>query len=525
MSKDTNDVRIRFYTTETLGPKRHLTPEGFLVCEDVPIARTGEMIYGPDETPVAVGRDGRAVITRSEKEVFKPDSMASIVGKLVVNDHPPVDVDPKNWKYYACGVVMNSRRGDGELKNYLVSDIIIYDPDMIEDIDNDKREVSCGYNPEYLEVLDSAGNPIPGRGEQTDIIYNHLALVDRGRCGGRCSIGDKFTIDSAGSTQGRKDQRDPIGDRNTNKENTMAKKPSLVTRLLRTAFAAKDQAAFDAALEEIGDAVGEEEDEPVVIHNHIPDHRDDEPEIEVHNHVPDEGREDMPEMRDRRDAEGEEAPPWFKKHADEFKKVSDAVSGLQKWMEEEKKEGHSADEESETEDETEEEKMKKTEKVEDEKILGELEFEAPPGTNDKARKAKDSEYLADSFQDVVAKAEILAPGIRLPTFDKKMDPKKTFKTIDGLRRTALDLANSKPETRGLIDAALSNRSLDTKKMTSDLVRTLFNAVASVAAQDNNRRSTDGKVLPIGGEVIRGSINTIGDLNKRNRERFRGKKTA
>ena len=42
--------------------------------------------------------------------------------------------------------------------------------------------------------------------------------------------------------------------------------------------------------------------------------------------------------------------------------------------------------------------------LEPEAILGELEYEAPPGTGDKARAAKDSAYLEDSFQDAVAKA-------------------------------------------------------------------------------------------------------------------------
>src|SRR5216683_1161105 len=44
--------RMRAYTVEKIGPKRERTPEGFLICYDVPLARIGEQIYGPDETPV-----------------------------------------------------------------------------------------------------------------------------------------------------------------------------------------------------------------------------------------------------------------------------------------------------------------------------------------------------------------------------------------------------------------------------------------------------------------------------------------
>jgi hypothetical protein len=48
-----------FYTTFQLSKKQALTPEGFLLCMDVPIARTGELIYTPGEIEgVRPGRDG-----------------------------------------------------------------------------------------------------------------------------------------------------------------------------------------------------------------------------------------------------------------------------------------------------------------------------------------------------------------------------------------------------------------------------------------------------------------------------------
>jgi hypothetical protein len=187
---------LEYYTTETLGPNREHTPEGFLVCYDVPVARTGEMIYGPDETPIKVGSDGRVRITRSEAEVFDPKSLASLQGKPVTDDHPPVDVAPDNWRFYTRGVVQNPRRGEGEHKNFVVVDLVIYDAEMIADIIAGKDQVSCGYNPDYLEVLDDNGDAVPGVGEQANISYNHLAIVSAARCGPRCSIKDHKTIDS-----------------------------------------------------------------------------------------------------------------------------------------------------------------------------------------------------------------------------------------------------------------------------------------------------------------------------------------
>ena len=41
-----------------LGPTQRLTPEGFLLCKDVPIARTGEQLYHASELPMLSMRDG-----------------------------------------------------------------------------------------------------------------------------------------------------------------------------------------------------------------------------------------------------------------------------------------------------------------------------------------------------------------------------------------------------------------------------------------------------------------------------------
>lgn len=193
---------LEYYTAEQLGPNRERTPEGFLICYDVPAARIGEMAYSPREVPaeLGVGRDGSVRITRSEAEVFDARSMASLNGKPVTDDHPPVDVDPKNWQFYTKGVVVNPRRGEGDNKDFLVVDLIVYDEDTINDIAAGKREVSCGYNPEYLQLVDSStGEPIQGRGEQAKIRYNHLALVKSGRCGPHCAIGDQKTVDGVPS--------------------------------------------------------------------------------------------------------------------------------------------------------------------------------------------------------------------------------------------------------------------------------------------------------------------------------------
>jgi hypothetical protein len=46
---------MQYHTIEQIGPKRSLTSHGFLLCRDVPIARTEMQLYGPGETPIEPG--------------------------------------------------------------------------------------------------------------------------------------------------------------------------------------------------------------------------------------------------------------------------------------------------------------------------------------------------------------------------------------------------------------------------------------------------------------------------------------
>ena len=337
-------------------------------------------------------------------------------------------------------------------------------------------------------------------------------------------------------------------------------------RKLQRSFSSKDEKAFDEAVEELEDHVEDRRD-------HSRDEEDPD-EITIHNHIPgNDGLGEMPaeETEGQLKARDDEEPEWFKKFSkdcmDRFGKMSNDIGSLQKWARQEEGEpehqedrrdgglenlGEYAEHDDidpnlemdrrsrdDVEEMGENEKEwplgkdrsrdRRDRKAKDDEpnkaILGELEFEAPPGTGDRARKARDSQYLEDSFQDVASKAEILAPGIRIPTFDQRAAPLKTARAIFGLRTTALDLAYNKPETRGLIDGALSGRALDTKRMSTGAVRVLFNAIANQVAGDNNRRATDrGGPTSFGRDTSRqastGGIQSLGDINARNREKWR-----
>ncbi len=179
-------MKNAFYTVEKISKHREYTPEGFMLCRETPIARTGTQVYGSDELEgigVEPDSEGRIQVERNPEDVFHPRAISSANGKSFVNEHPPEDVDPKNWKRLTGGFLINPRRGEGMKDGLLIADLMICDQDMIELVNEGKKELSCGYDADY-EPLG------PGRAKQTNIIINHVALVDSGRCGPRCSIGD-----------------------------------------------------------------------------------------------------------------------------------------------------------------------------------------------------------------------------------------------------------------------------------------------------------------------------------------------
>ncbi|WP_417643829.1 DUF2213 domain-containing protein [Acinetobacter baumannii] len=192
-TKDQKTVdRSEIYTTGQLGRTREITPEGYLLCRDVPIARIGTLMYADGEVPVTADNTGLIIIYRGEDVLFDPITIASAEGKPVTDDHPADWVTPDNWKELSKGFVKDVRRGEGGDSDYLVADILVTDKETIQKVLDGKVEISLGYDADYTETS-------KGKGLQSNIRVNHIALVEKGRCGSRCSIGDSFM--SAKKTQ------------------------------------------------------------------------------------------------------------------------------------------------------------------------------------------------------------------------------------------------------------------------------------------------------------------------------------
>lgn len=167
------------YYGSSISPHIDKSPEGYLICRDVPINRTGEQDYLARE----LGLDGdpeRVVkVYRLPEDVFAPAALASFEGKDVTNSHPPEMLTAENQAAYSKGHLENVRRvGDNT-----VADLFIKDPMLVSQVESGAmREVSCGYNCNFEPYLDGY--------KQTRIRGNHLAIVPRGRAGGSVSIHD-----------------------------------------------------------------------------------------------------------------------------------------------------------------------------------------------------------------------------------------------------------------------------------------------------------------------------------------------
>lgn len=167
------------YYGDRISPHMTDTPEGFLICHDVPIARTGPQDYLAREMMLDGDPERVVTVQRYPEDVFEAATLASFEGKPVTEGHPPENVGPENYASYTKGHVQNVRRS-GE---YIVADLYINDANLAEEVRNNvKREVSCGYLCNY--VPEGAGY------RQSNIRGNHVAVVPKGRAGSTVAIQD-----------------------------------------------------------------------------------------------------------------------------------------------------------------------------------------------------------------------------------------------------------------------------------------------------------------------------------------------
>jgi uncharacterized protein len=492
-----------FYTTESLGDTQEMTPEGFLLCKNVPIARTGSQLYAAGEIPVEPDGNGLIRIERAENEVFRPETIASFNGKPVVDEHPPSGkVTPDSFRVHSAGVVINPRRGDG-LKHdnqFLFADLLIQDQNAIQAVRMGKREVSAGYDAEYQQIS-------PGQGRQRNIVGNHVALVNKGRCGPLCAIGDS---------------------------DIMANRVQLFRNRIAKAVRTRDEAGVLNAVAELskdpdllGEVISGDED-PMMAGPDGPGHH----HVTINVHGSGKGAtEDQPEPMGGGAAASAPMPPGGGGDPSGAVSLEDIAAQIQALAaRQDQMEQVLAMLADDGEGGGEEEEMMEPEDTGHEEPDGDegdrfVEGDSAP-TGDSARRATvgDSTSMREAFQRMMSQAEILAPGIQLPTFDAAAPARTTFDGMCEFRRRTLDAAKTTQQGDAAINTVMEGRAPKTfmdRSMTCDAVAMVYNAAAGVLG--SQRAGVAPRAPTFGPNGARNGFTSNSpspaELNKRNRERY------
>lgn len=185
-----------------------ITPQGYLKA-DALATRAGIFTY--------LNFDGslRREL-RHPDEVFNKDSLASLAGVAVTNDHPPEALNAENTRKYAAGFT-----GDAvnQVSDLVQTKITITDDRAIQEIlSGSKQELSCGYEC-TVEMTPGMWQGMEYDAVQKEIRYNHLAIVKYGRAGPEARI----RMDAADAMMTDQEFKKETKDENTKKDGAILK--------------------------------------------------------------------------------------------------------------------------------------------------------------------------------------------------------------------------------------------------------------------------------------------------------------
>lgn len=190
-------MKIKINQVIDLKPTSRIkTPQGFLICKDVTLAKPMVKEYYAGELGVVDGFEATDVIgiyTPSDV-LFGQSVIDGFTASDVVMMHPKGNqLNSDNYKDHVIGTAKNVRADNG----YLVADLTIKDKWAIEAIEHDDiKQISLGY---AAELDMTAGETETGQayhGQWVGMVADHVAIVPEGRCGDDCKIGDKQTVNT-----------------------------------------------------------------------------------------------------------------------------------------------------------------------------------------------------------------------------------------------------------------------------------------------------------------------------------------
>ena len=151
--------------------KMEKNDEGFLVGRAV-VTNVGVFAYKMSDGTIQYE-------LRSPEEVFNENSLDTLKLKPITNGHPKDMVTAENVKKLQVGSLGDDIRKDA----YRVSlPISINQADAVQAVNNGQQALSCGYSADVIEKT-GVWMGISYTHIQTNIKYNHVALVEKGRAG------------------------------------------------------------------------------------------------------------------------------------------------------------------------------------------------------------------------------------------------------------------------------------------------------------------------------------------------------
>lgn len=219
--------------------KAERTPAGFLRAPAY-ITRVGVFAYKMGD-----GQTRREL--RHPDDVFNKASLATLAGVPVTDDHPNVSdpetmlLTPENVSDFMVGVCGDAIGEDQ--KKFVTAPLTIMKQDAIDAVEGGKTQVSAGYTCDFDETPgEYQGQAYDAR--QRNIVYNHVAIVERGRAGPevrmRLDSADAVQVDALPNQEGKMEQVELGGV----KYNVT---PELAAAI-KAATAPKDPAQNDAAV-------------------------------------------------------------------------------------------------------------------------------------------------------------------------------------------------------------------------------------------------------------------------------------
>ena len=152
-------------------PKLTKTSEGYLQGSAT-VTRCGVLPYLDVEGKIRYE-------LRHEDDVFKKESLDTMLMKPVTNEHPYGFLTAENAKKHQVGYTgeKHDRMGDA-----VIVSMTITDKDTIELVERGKNQVSMGYT---ADLIPESGIYKGMRYDfrQSGIVYNHISIVEEGRAG------------------------------------------------------------------------------------------------------------------------------------------------------------------------------------------------------------------------------------------------------------------------------------------------------------------------------------------------------